>query len=176
MNDTPAPITCTYHPNVETSLRCNLCNKPICAKCAIRTPTGYRCRECVRSQQRVFVTAQWVDYMLGFVVGGILSFLASLLVVLVSGIAGFFAWFVIAAVAPSAAVGIAEALRFVTRRHRSKSLFITLLVAILLGALPVFLFHLLTMNIWGMVFLGIYLFIAFPMIYYRLSGIQLFKR
>ena len=29
-------IFCYRHPNVETSLRCNRCNKPICVKCAQR--------------------------------------------------------------------------------------------------------------------------------------------
>ena len=38
-----APTYCANHPGVETSLRCNKCGKPICAKCAVRTPTGYRC-------------------------------------------------------------------------------------------------------------------------------------
>ena len=52
-----APVYCANHPGVETSLRCNKCGKPICAKCAIRTPTGYRCKECVRGQQRIFETA-----------------------------------------------------------------------------------------------------------------------
>jgi hypothetical protein len=176
MIDPSIPVYCANHPGVETTLRCNRCNKPICPKCAVRTPIGYRCKECVRGQQKIFVTAEWYDYIIGFAVGGILSALASLLVVLISGIAGFFAWFVIAAVAPSAAVGIAEALRFVTRKHRSKPLFITILVSILLGALPVFLFQLLTMNIWGIVFQAIYLFIAVPIIYFRLSGIQLMKK
>jgi hypothetical protein len=130
----------------------------------------------VRGQQKIFVTAEWVDYPIGFIVGATLSGLASLLVMLISGIAGFFAWFVIAAAAPGAAIVIAEALRFVTRKHRSKSLFITILVAIVLGALPVLVWHLFTMNIWGIVFQAIYLFTAVPLIYYRLSGIQLLRR
>jgi len=176
MSQPPIPVTCPNHPGVETSLRCNQCNKPICPRCAVHTPTGYRCRQCVQGQQKVFVTAEWYDYPLGIVTGLILSALASMLVVLVSSIAGFFAWFVIAAVAPAAAIGIAESLRFVTRKHRSRPLFLALLASVLLGAAPVFLFQLLSMNIWGMVFLGIYLFIAVPLLYQRLSGIQLFKR
>ena len=43
MIDLNAPTYCANHPTVETTLRCNKCGKPICAKCAIRTPTGYRC-------------------------------------------------------------------------------------------------------------------------------------
>ena len=176
MTDFSASQYCANHPGVETSLRCNRCNKLICPKCAVRTPIGYRCRECVRGQQKVFVNAVWVDYVAGFIVGAILSGLVSLLVILVSGIAGFFAWFVIAAVAPSAAAGIAEVLRFVTRRHRAGSLFITLLVSILLGALPVVIYQLLSMNLWGILFQAVYLVMAVPIIYYRLSGIQLFRR
>ncbi len=48
------PTYCANHPGVETSLRCNKCGKPICAKCAVRTPTGYRCKECVRGQLKDF--------------------------------------------------------------------------------------------------------------------------
>lgn len=50
-------LYCTVHPNVETSLRCNKCGRPMCTKCAVRTPVGYRCKECVRGQQDVYFTA-----------------------------------------------------------------------------------------------------------------------
>ncbi len=33
-------LYCYVHPNRPTSLRCNRCNRPICADCAILTPTG----------------------------------------------------------------------------------------------------------------------------------------
>lgn len=176
MTDLPSPTYCANHPNVETTLRCNRCNKPICLKCAVRTPTGYRCKECVRGQQKIFETARWYDYLIGFLVGGFLSTLASLLVMLVSGMTGFFAWILIAAGASSVAVGISEVLRFVTRKHRSKPLFITILVSILLGALPVVLFELRILDIWGLIFQGVYLFIAVPIIYYRLSGLHLTRK
>ncbi len=38
---------CYRHPDVETGLRCNRCNKPICPQCAQRTPVGFRCAECI---------------------------------------------------------------------------------------------------------------------------------
>ncbi len=173
MTETVPPLYCANHPGVETSLRCNRCEKPICAKCAVRTPTGYRCKECVRGQQKTFITAEWVDYVAGFLVGSLLSTIASLLVVLLSGIAGFFAWFLIAAAAPSAGMLISEALRFVTRRHRAKSLYITMTVAVILGALPVALYQLITLNIFGLIFQIIYLVVSVPIVYYRISGIQL---
>ena len=62
---TTGTLYCYVHPNRETSLRCNNCNRPICASCAVRTPTGYRCRECVKGQQKTFDTSEWYDYVLG---------------------------------------------------------------------------------------------------------------
>jgi hypothetical protein len=167
-------LYCYVHPNRETSLRCNNCNRPICASCAIRTPTGYRCRECVRERQKTFETSEWYDYVLGFVVAAILSAVAAFLVTLIGGI-GFFGWFLIAAGAPTAAVAIAEGVRAVTKRRRSRQLFITVAVGVVLGALPVILFQVLTQNFFGIVFQIIYLIIATPVVYTRLSGIQLFR-
>ncbi|MDQ4045653.1 MAG: B-box zinc finger protein [Chloroflexota bacterium] len=39
-------VPCSYHPDVMTGLRCSRCGKPICPKCAVRTPVGLRCPEC----------------------------------------------------------------------------------------------------------------------------------
>ncbi|HZM24509.1 MAG TPA: hypothetical protein VFC02_22370 [Anaerolineales bacterium] len=167
-------LYCYVHPNRETSLRCNNCNRPICASCAIRTPTGYRCRECVRERQKTFETSEWYDYVLGFIVAAILSAIAAFLVTLIGGI-GFFGWFLIAAGAPTAAVVIAEGVRAVTKRRRSRALFMTVAAGVILGALPVILFQVLTQNFFGIVFQIIYLIIATPVVYTRLSGIQLFR-
>ncbi len=170
----PETLYCANHPNVETLLRCSRCNKPICAKCAIKSPVGYLCPECVRSQQKLFDTAQLQDYLLGGVVALILSGVASVIISLVGSI-GFIGWFLVVAIAPTAGVIIAESTRYVIRRHRSRNLFITIAVAVGLGAVPVLLFQLFSGNIWGLAFQGIYLFIAIPALYTRLSGIQIFK-
>jgi len=167
-------LYCYVHPNRETSLRCNNCNRPICASCAVRTPTGYRCKECVRERQKTFDTSEWYDYILGFIVAGALSAVATFLVSLIGGI-GFFGWIIIFAGAPTAAVIIAEGVRLVTGRHRSRSLFITVAAGVVLGALPVILYQALTLNLFGILFQVIYLVIAVPLIYTRLSGIQLFR-
>lgn len=177
MTDTETIPTATYcyvHPSRETSLRCKRCERPICASCAQRTPTGYVCKECVRSHQKTFDTSEWYDYALGFFTAGILSGVASFIVTFVGGI-GFFGWFLIALGSPIAATAIAESVRFVTRRHRSRNLFITVAVGVVVGALPVALMQLLTMNIFGIIFQAIYLVIAVPIVYTRLSGIQLSK-
>jgi hypothetical protein len=167
-------LTCANHPGVETTLRCNKCEKPICAKCAIRTATGYRCPECVRGQQKLFDTAEWIDYVLGFVVALIFSGIASALINLV-GFLGFFAYFIAAAAAPTAGAILAEAVRFVIRRHRSRSLFITITVAVILGAAPTILWNLMIFDWYSLIFQGIFLALVVPTVYTRLSGIQIFK-
>jgi len=167
-------LFCYVHPTRETSLRCNNCERPICATCAVRTPTGYRCRECVRERQKTFDTSEWYDYILGFVIAGGLSAVAAFLVSLIGGF-GIFGWFLIAAGAPTAAVAIAEGVRLATRRRRSRPLFITVAVGVVLGAVPVILFQIFTFNIFGILFQVIYLLIATPVVYTRLSGIQLFR-
>jgi hypothetical protein len=165
---------CANHPSVETSLRCNKCEKYICPKCAIKTPTGYRCRECVRGQQKVFETAEWYDYPLGFMVAAILSVIASVLVGLVSFI-GLWGIFILIAAAPTAGVAISEVVRRVIQRHRSKLLFTAIMVGVALGALPMILVNLLSFNLFSLIYQGVYLFLVVPTVYYRLSGIQIFK-
>ena len=44
--DEPGVLYCANHPNVQTNLRCSRCGKPICARCRVATPVGYRCYEC----------------------------------------------------------------------------------------------------------------------------------
>ena len=43
-------MQCATHPDTETVLRCNKCEKPICHRCVIQTPVGGRCKECARVQ------------------------------------------------------------------------------------------------------------------------------
>lgn len=165
---------CANHPTVETTLRCNRCEKLICVKCAVRIPTGYRCKECVRGQLKIFDTAVWYDYPFGFVVASFLSMIASFLMSLIGNI-GFFGWFIIVAAAPTAGVIIAEGARMAIRRHRSQSLFFTILAGVVFGALPVIVAHLIEFDLFVLIFQGVYLALATPTVYSRLSGLQLFK-
>jgi B-box zinc finger len=43
---TTGDVPCARHPNTPTRLRCSRCGTPICPKCAVRTPVGFRCPEC----------------------------------------------------------------------------------------------------------------------------------
>ncbi len=165
---------CYAHPTRETSLRCKRCERYMCPSCSVRTPTGYICKECVKSHQKTFDTAEWYDFASGFVIAAVLSGIASFLVTLIGGI-GFFGWFLIAAGAPVAGTAIAESVRAVTRRRRSRNLFITVAVGVVVGALPIALFQIFALDLFGILFQVIYLVIAVPLVYTRLSGIQLSK-
>ncbi len=176
-------LYCYVHPNRPTSLRCNRCNRPICAECAIRTPTGYRCRECVREQQKKFDTAVWYDYVVAFVVAAIGSAIASGLIAVVSG---FFFGLLVLFIAPGAGAFIGNiVLRFI-RNRRSRALFLTAAVGMVVGALPALLLislpallGLLAGGARGLVGLlpaiweVVYLFLAVPAAYTQISGIRI---
>lgn len=61
-------LHCTVHPDRETTLRCNKCGRPMCPQCAVSTPVGYRCRECVRGIQSGYYKATQNDYIIIFAV------------------------------------------------------------------------------------------------------------
>jgi hypothetical protein len=175
MTETPEIIYCANHPNTETTLRCNRCGKPICAKCAISTPTGYRCNECVRGQQKIFDTTQWYDYLTSFLIASLLAFIGSRLVPIV----GFFTIFL----APISGIVIAEAVRFIVRRRRSPRLYKLTAIATVIGCLPALLIFLLTVIpylsqggfgvLLGGVWQGLYVFMVTTTTYYRLSGLRI---
>ena len=124
---TQAALVCANHPGRATSLRCNRCNKPICASCAVPTPVGYRCNECVRGQQQAFETASNLQIGLAAVIAGagttfaigILSFL------------GFFGLIL----APVAGGGMAELVRLSMRGGRSRNLPLAAAVGASVGVL-----------------------------------------
>lgn len=59
---------CAVHPDRETGLRCNKCGRLMCVECAVQTPVGYRCRECVRGHEDKFFKAQSSDLALTFAI------------------------------------------------------------------------------------------------------------
>ncbi len=176
------PLYCANHPDTETTLRCNRCEKPICTKCAVHVATGYRCKECVRAQQKHFDTAHWHDYLFGFFAALILSALGALAVRFIAGI-----WFGLGTLlfAPFVANLIVRVIQKLTGYRYSRKLFLFISVGVLLGALPelirgietlCFLFHSSYGGLNGIYLLlplfwqAIYLAIVLPAVYTGLSG------
>jgi hypothetical protein len=83
---------CTVHPTVETTLRCNKCGRPMCAKCAVKTPVGYRCKECVRGQQTVFYNSHSIDPLIQAIVALPLSAIGAGLISFISF--GIWGWLI----------------------------------------------------------------------------------
>jgi hypothetical protein len=173
MTDSLPQLYCANHPETPTSLRCNNCEKPICPKCAVLTPTGYRCKECVRNQQKKFDNAEWYDYVITFVVGVGIAFLGSLLVYFMVRFFGWFFIFIFIAIGAAAGVVIAQAIRYVTKRRRSKALFQLAAASVLIGFLPMLLWNLIRGDWWGLLWIGIYAVSTASAVYARLRGLRL---
>jgi hypothetical protein len=171
---------CANHPDRETGLRCNRCGKPICSACAVRTPVGYRCRECVRGQQKIFDTALRRDYVVGATVSaigmgigvGLLAFL---------GIFGLL-------LAPVLGGGLAEVVRWSVQRRRSRRLPTVAALGGVIGSVPHFILPLagaaaglagqaqtpaLAGIALSLVWPFLYAGLALASLYYRLGGIRL---
>jgi hypothetical protein len=126
---TDQPMMCAFHPNRPTSLRCNRCSRPICTSCAILTPVGYRCKVCVREQQKVFETAYWYDFIITPVVAGVICGAGSLL----ASLLGFFVIFEAFFVGTIAA----RAVQWAVRHRRSRYLWVAAAAGGVLGCLPI---------------------------------------
>jgi hypothetical protein len=176
-------LYCYIHPNRPTVLRCNRCERPICTEDARRTPTGYRCPNCIREQQKTFDTAQTSDYIVAFIVAAILSAVASALVALISG---FFFGLGVLLLAPAAGGVIGNMVLSATGRRRSRALFATASAGLIVGALPAILLISLPalmlvlaggfagiMALLPAVWQVVYLFLAVPAAYTQQSGIRI---
>jgi len=111
-------------------MRCNKCGKPICPKCSVHMPVGYRCRECVRGQQQVFYAdfrARY--YMIAALVSLVLSLVASRIILSLG-------WLYALILSPIAGAAIANAARWAIKRRRGRYVWLVVCGSIVLGALP----------------------------------------
>lgn len=171
---TPLNNSQLEQPAPEITLRCNRCGKPITPAEAVQTPTGYRCRECVRQQQKIYDTSKPLDYVWGAIIAVALSLGASFL-------AGFLGFFTVL-LAPAAGAAIAEVVRAATRKRRSVLLFRLVGAGVIVGALPLIIIQILNLillprtgaigfrTILPLAYQIAYLVLAVPSAYYRLSG------
>lgn len=128
-------LYCANHPETETLLRCNRCNKPICLKCAVQTAVGYRCKECIRNVQSGYFNIENKDYPIALLVAMLVTAIATPIAgTLIRGF-GFFG-FLIAFFLGSGAGGLlAQIIRAAVGRRRGLYLRHFALGGILLGLL-----------------------------------------
>lgn len=176
-DQSPASLHCYKHPERETLLRCNRCNQPICSSCAVRTPTGYRCKDCINGQQKIFDTARTGDIILGVVIALILGFVGGY-----ASAMGFLTLFL----APIVGVIIAETVRWAVKKRRSRLLAQVTTAAAALGSLPhviITIVSILMVSQMGgsfavslllpLLWKGAFTFLVASTVYYRLQGIRI---
>lgn len=133
---------CATHPERDTELRCNRCDRYMCIDCAVRTPVGYTCRQCVRGHEDKFFEGTIVDYGLVAATCAIGGALTSFAMQLIGG------FLIIGFIVASAIGGTAAqiALQLTGRRRGRHSGYVAaggvlaggLVSALLLGALNIF--------------------------------------
>ncbi len=106
---------CARHPQRDTELRCNRCERYMCVECAKRTPVGYTCRQCVRGHEDRFFEGGAIDYGLVAATGAVAGALLPILQLLVGGfvILGFL-------VAPAIGGAAAQIALQLTGRRRGR--------------------------------------------------------
>lgn len=125
-DDAPdSTLYCANHPNVETYLRCGKCEKPICARCRVSTPVGFRCFDCAQLQvlptyavgSDVYIKAALFGLAAATVTGIIMGFLPN--------------WEFWAAL--FMAVGVSEAVSLASNQKRGPGLQIVAIASIVAG-------------------------------------------
>jgi dolichyl-phosphate-mannose--protein O-mannosyl transferase len=118
--------------------------------CAVSTPTSYRCKECVKEQQKKFNTAVSRDYVLSAIVAFLIGALGSFVLY-------FFNFYsMLTAIILGLLLGnlIAKAVRAVTQKRRAADLNkLTAIAAGIGGAVPILRYIL---GLFRMIFIGNY--------------------
>ena len=167
----------TYEPAPDDiTLRCNRCNKPITPEEAVLTPTGYRCKDCVREQQKIYDTTKGLDVFIGFLISALIAYAGSWLARRLG--------FLVLLVGPGVGMLIANAVRLAVRKRRSKALNRAVLWGSIVGCLPFVVMGILPLISLGgnlfalpgllpLVWQVLYSALAISTAYYQLTGIKL---
>ena len=161
----PETLTCANHPDRETLLRCNKCGNPMCMECAVRTPVGYRCNNCVREQQNIYFNALGRDNIVALAVSFILTLIVTPIVGFLLGSFGFFGFFIAFIAGSGAGTLVARVIRRAVGNRRGRRLPHFALAGIILGVAPWGLFFLLAGGrglLMVLLFTGLVLASAFP--------------
>lgn len=123
--DAEIPMYCANHPGVQTYLRCGKCEKPICAKCRVSTPVGFRCYQCANMQVLPTYAISADVYIKG-AIGGLLA--AAVVGVLMGVLPGFMFW-----LAFIMGIAVPEAVAFAANQKRGPGLRSVGMAAVVFG-------------------------------------------
>lgn len=127
---------CYRHPDRETGLHCSICDRPICAQCAVSGPVGQICPECAHDRRPSNYKVNSRD----IVVAGLVAFVVTLpiSILLAMFLRGFFAIIILLMLGPGMAELIVRAVERTTKMKRGRAVQITVGIAIGLACLIAF--------------------------------------
>jgi hypothetical protein len=155
-------LYCANHPDRETLLRCNRCDKPICLDCAVQTPVGYRCKQCVREHQNIYYNAKPQDDWIAFGVAFVITAIATPLIAFFLGVFGWFSLLIAILAGGAAGSLLAQIIRQAVKRRRSRTMRWFALAGILLGILAAAALGFASLGISVWVFAGLAIASALP--------------
>ncbi len=118
-------MKCTYHPNVSTRLRCSRCEKPICPRCMVPTPIGYRCPDCARGPKPAIYQASATGIATGAAMGVVIASLVGVFWGLFPN--WEFYWVLILG------FGVSESISWATKYKRGTELMMIAMVCVFFG-------------------------------------------
>lgn len=118
---------CSFHPGVETGVRCTECGRYICPKDMVPTPVGYKCPVCAKPARSQYQVVKPVQLLRASIVGGLVGVFGGIALALVP-ILGIFSGFIWG-------IATAEASRRASGGHREWAVGIVAVAAIVLGGL-----------------------------------------
>ncbi len=167
-------LMCYRHPNRATSLRCYNCGKPICSSCAVKTPVGYSCPDCIREKEDVFFNAQPLDYVIAPAIGLFLSLVAGYLVARFSQSGSFFVFFIMLFVGGIVGRFIGQLSKRAIGRRRGRYLPHIMVAMLILGTAVWLLPYILAIVLGGLGASGLFVFIG-PGIFLFAAGGAIFS-
>ncbi|MDZ4179183.1 MAG: hypothetical protein U1E29_08130 [Coriobacteriia bacterium] len=118
---------CSFHPGVETEVRCSECERPICPKDMVPTPVGYKCPICARPARGQYTYVKPRQYAFAAVASALAGGLGGLVL----------GWLGIGFLLLSLVwgLGVAEAVRRASGGHRGAGLAAVASGGIIIGGL-----------------------------------------
>ena len=131
-------MRCATHTEVETSLRCAKCSKPICPKCMVQTPVGARCPDCARVYKLPTYSVSTQHYLKAAGTGLGMAVACGIVWGLVMGLVPFYYLNLLLAAGVGYAIG--EVVSLSVNRKRGKGLAAIAGIAVVMGYLVSILF------------------------------------
>jgi hypothetical protein len=117
---------CSFHPGVQTEVRCSECDRYICPKDMVPTPVGYKCPVCAKPARSQYVVVKPAQLLRASLAGGAVGVLGGIVLAYVP-LLGIFSGLIWGA-------ATAEVARQASGGHREWAVGLVAVAAIVVGA------------------------------------------